>query len=99
MKHFLVHDSQDNVGVAVVDIKAGESAEGTTLNRGAALIITAQEAIPLGHKIALRDFRPVADPAERDRVCGFGGSRSSQQQQCTRHPRTNHCLLNLWVLH
>ena len=58
MKHFLVHDSQDNVGVAVVDINAGEAVEGTTLDHGSALTVTAREAIPLGHKIALRDFRP-----------------------------------------
>ncbi|MGH9357281.1 MAG: UxaA family hydrolase [Terriglobia bacterium] len=58
MKHFLVHDSHDNVGVAVVDINAGEAVEGTTLDRGSALTVTAREAIPLGHKIALRDFRP-----------------------------------------
>lgn len=58
MRHFLVHNSRDNVGVAVADIAAGTSAEGSTLDSGARLSITAREAIPLGHKIALRDFRP-----------------------------------------
>ncbi len=58
MRHFLVHDSRDNVGVAVIDIPAGEAAQGATLDQQATLTVTAREAIPLGHKIALRDFRP-----------------------------------------
>ncbi|MGH9772849.1 MAG: UxaA family hydrolase [Candidatus Acidiferrales bacterium] len=58
MRYFLVRDSRDNVGVAVVDIPAGEAAQGATLDHGTVLNVAAREAIPLGHKIALRDFRP-----------------------------------------
>jgi (2R)-sulfolactate sulfo-lyase subunit alpha len=56
MRDFVVHDPQDNVGVAVVDIKPGQFAKGEFLGGGTVAEITACEAIPLGHKIALRDF-------------------------------------------
>ncbi len=58
MRNFLVHDLRDNVGVAVVDIEAGHVAHGAALDGGTVVDVTAQEAIPLGHKIALTDFKP-----------------------------------------
>jgi (2R)-sulfolactate sulfo-lyase subunit alpha len=44
------------VGVAVVDIEAGQSVTGTTLDNSHSFQVTAREAIPLGHKIALKDL-------------------------------------------
>lgn len=58
MRDFVVHDGRDNVGVAVVDIRSGHVARGASLDGGAVSEVTAREAIPLGHKIALRDFKP-----------------------------------------
>ncbi|HEX5483515.1 MAG TPA: UxaA family hydrolase [Terriglobia bacterium] len=57
MRDFIVHDQRDNVGVAVVDIQPGHTAKGAALDGGAVADIPAREAIPLGHKIALRDFK------------------------------------------
>ena len=57
MRHFLVHDPQDNVGVAVVDIEAAREATGALLDGGGTRTIKARQPIPLGHKIALRDFK------------------------------------------
>jgi (2R)-sulfolactate sulfo-lyase subunit alpha len=57
MIHFLVHDSKDSVGVAVVDIKAGDLVRGVTLDVGTRLEVRARMDIALGHKLALRDFR------------------------------------------
>lgn len=57
MRDFIVHDQRDNVGVAVIDIKPGQNAKGAALDGGAVADIAARETIPLGHKIALRDFR------------------------------------------
>ncbi len=55
--HFLIHNEQDDVGVAVVDIKAGDVVTGKTLDtqeeRGH---VQALQDVPLSHKIALRDF-------------------------------------------
>ena len=56
MIHFLIHDSADNVGVAVVDVAAGTDCSGRNLANNAPLKARAEEAIPLGHKLALKDF-------------------------------------------
>jgi (2R)-sulfolactate sulfo-lyase subunit alpha len=56
MVHFLVHDKADDVGVAVVDIKAGDAAAGLTMDTQEQLKVDALMDVPLGHKIALRDF-------------------------------------------
>lgn len=58
MRQFLVHDNRDNVGVAVVDIDPGQVISGTTLDGGHSLQVTTGEAIPLGHKIALKNLKP-----------------------------------------
>jgi (2R)-sulfolactate sulfo-lyase subunit alpha len=57
MRQFLVHDNRDNVGVAVVDMEAGQVVAGATLDNGHTLHVTTCEAIPLGHKIALKDLK------------------------------------------
>lgn len=54
---FLVHDKKDDVGVAVVDITAGEKAAGSCLEDGSKVTIEAKDSIPLGHKIALKAFK------------------------------------------
>ncbi len=56
MVHYLIHDEKDDVGVAVVDIKAGEKIGGMTLDTQAKSEVDALSDVPLGHKIALRDF-------------------------------------------
>lgn len=58
MIHFLVHDTADNVGVAVVDIAAGTQCTGRDLSTDKALAAKSTEHIPLGHKLALKDFAP-----------------------------------------
>lgn len=58
MIHFLVHDSADTVGVAVVDIAAGTECTGRNLSNNEGLKAKAVEDIPLGHKLALKDFAP-----------------------------------------
>lgn len=62
MIHFLVHDAADNVGVAVVDLEAGTECNGRNLTDNSTLKARAEQAIPLGHKLALKDFN-VGDTA------------------------------------
>jgi (2R)-sulfolactate sulfo-lyase subunit alpha len=53
---FLIHEPGDSVGVAVADIKAGETVAGTYLTDHAKSVeLLARNDIPLGHKIALVD--------------------------------------------
>ena len=58
MIQFLVHDKKDSVGVAVVDVKAGQELQGRSLDTNETLKARATMDIPLGHKIALKDFKP-----------------------------------------
>ena len=54
---FLMHEDCDTVGVAVTDIKKGDKAKGRSLHGKASPRVAALMDIPLGHKIALRDFK------------------------------------------
>lgn len=58
MIEFLMHEDKDTVGVAVVDIKAGKQVSGRSLHGKAKPRLKALKNIPLGHKIALQDFKP-----------------------------------------
>lgn len=66
MIQFLVHDREDTVGVATVDIKAGETARGIFMDNQEPIEIKARDDIPLGHKIALKD------QSENDAVIKYG---------------------------
>lgn len=54
MIHFLVHDKQDSVGVATVDIKKGDKARGMYMDTQENIDMQAASDVPLGHKIALK---------------------------------------------
>jgi (2R)-sulfolactate sulfo-lyase subunit alpha len=56
MIQFLIHEASDNVGVAVVDIAADSNLIGRDLHSNAQITAHSEEAIPLGHKFALKDF-------------------------------------------
>lgn len=58
MIHFLVHDEEDNVGVAVMDLQPGTDCTGRILANNKDIQARSEQAIPLGHKLALRDFTP-----------------------------------------
>lgn len=57
MIQFLVHEKADSVGVATVDIKAGETAKGLFMDSQAPIEVKALDDIPLGHKVALGDMK------------------------------------------
>ncbi len=54
---FLVHDAADTVGVATVDLCAGDTARGLYMDSQNALELEILEDIPLGHKVALKDHK------------------------------------------
>jgi (2R)-sulfolactate sulfo-lyase subunit alpha len=53
---FLVHEQSDNVGVATVDLRAGEVGMGLYMDSQAPVEVKILDDIPLGHKIALRNL-------------------------------------------
>ena len=55
MIQFLVHEKTDSVGVATVDIKAGDTAQGLYMDSQDRVDVKAADDIPLGHKVALAD--------------------------------------------
>jgi len=57
MIQFLVHEKADNVGVATVDITSGEKVRGLYMDSQKPVQVTALQDIPLGHKIALTQFK------------------------------------------
>ena len=66
MIQFLMHEQADTVGVATVEIKAGESVEGLFMDSQEKIQLKANHDIPLGHKIALKDH------AENEGVIKYG---------------------------
>ena len=62
MKHaFLIHDDADDVGVAVSDLESRQEVTGVCMKSGKTVGLTSRDAVPLGHKIALRDLAEGAD--------------------------------------
>ena len=55
--HFIVHDKADTVGVIVVeDVKPGQTLTGWVMEGDGTIKVKALDAVPLGHKIALKDL-------------------------------------------
>ena len=58
MIHFVVHREGDDVGTVVVEgVKVGETLKGWIMEEDKDVSVVAKDEIPIGHKIALRDFR------------------------------------------
>ncbi len=65
--HFVVHEEGDSVGVIVVEgVKAGDRLVGWIMEDDQTISMTAQNDIPLGHKLAIKDL------AENDTVIKYG---------------------------
>jgi (2R)-sulfolactate sulfo-lyase subunit alpha len=59
MIHFVVHEEGDGVGVVVVEgVKAGQELVGWVMEEDREVRVTARNDIPIGHKLALRDYKP-----------------------------------------
>ena len=58
MIHFVVHEEGDGVGVVVVEgVKTGQPLKGWIMEDDKDLDITAKSDIPIGHKLALKDYK------------------------------------------
>ena len=57
MIQFVVHDEGDSVGVIVVEgIEAGQELSGWVMDQDKTITFTVRDAIPIGHKLAIRDL-------------------------------------------
>jgi (2R)-sulfolactate sulfo-lyase subunit alpha len=58
MIHFVVHDEGDSAGVVVVEgIKAGQEMSGWIMDQDKDLTVKALSAIPIGHKLAIKELK------------------------------------------
>lgn len=67
---FLIHGERDHVGVAVRDLKAGETVTGVYLHSRQTVQLMAVEDIPLGHKMALIGLRAGDQVLKYNEVIG-----------------------------
>jgi len=59
MIHFVVHDEKDSVGVVVVEgVKSGQELTGWVMDQNKEIKVRAQNDIPIGHKLAIRELKP-----------------------------------------
>ena len=59
MIHFVLHDAKDTVAVVVVEgVQAGMSLNGWIMDEDRNIVVQAQQDIPIGHKVALKDMAP-----------------------------------------
>lgn len=70
MAEFLVHREGDHVGVAVKDIKKGQTTEVLAMDTGGVTTVEVRDDIPLGHKVALADLAEGAQVIEYGDVIG-----------------------------
>ena len=52
-KGILLHEPDDDVGVAVMDLSADDEIEAVTLEGEPVMMITLVDDVPLGHKVAM----------------------------------------------
>jgi (2R)-sulfolactate sulfo-lyase subunit alpha len=93
MIHFLIHDATDNVGVAVVDLSAGTECTGRNLANNQPLKAKVTQDIPLGHKLALKNFAPGDDVTKYGCVIG----RVVQPIQAGQHVHTHNLKTKRWA--
>lgn len=93
MIHFLVHEPADNVGVAVVDLEPGTQCNGRVLSDNSSLQARAEQQIPLGHKLALRDFN-IGDTVTKY-GCEIG--RIVQPVKAGHHVHTHNLKTKRWA--
>jgi (2R)-sulfolactate sulfo-lyase subunit alpha len=73
-KGILVHEASDDVGVAVMDLKAGEEIGVATLEGRDVKQIKLVSDVPLGHKVAMMDLALDKHIIEYGREIGYASA-------------------------
>lgn len=88
----LMHESDDDVGVAVRDLKKGESVGALTLDGKFVTDIRLVDNVPLGHKVAMRDLPKNKEVIEYGRTIGL----ATQRTRCGEHVHTHNLKSLRW---
>jgi (2R)-sulfolactate sulfo-lyase subunit alpha len=70
-KGILLHEAEDDVGVAAIDLTAGEVIHAVTLDGEPVTEIKLVDDVPLGHKVAMRDMPEQKHIIEYSRPIGY----------------------------
>ena len=70
-KGILLHEADDDVGVAAMDLKTGEEIQAVTLDGKPVTPIILVDDVPLGHKVAMRDMVEKKNIMEYGREIGY----------------------------
>jgi (2R)-sulfolactate sulfo-lyase subunit alpha len=70
-KGILLHEADDDVGVAAMDLQAGEVIQAVTLEGEPVTQIEMVDDVPLGHKVAMRDMPEQKHIIEYGRPIGY----------------------------
>mgnify|MGYP001825252079 CR=1 FL=1 len=70
-KGILLHEADDDVGVATMDLTAGEVAQALTLEGEPVTEVELVDDVPLAHKVAVRPMDPSQDVREYGRPIGM----------------------------
>jgi (2R)-sulfolactate sulfo-lyase subunit alpha len=73
-KGILLHEADDDVGVAAMDLKAGEEIQAVTLDGDPVIPITLITDVPLGHKVAMRDMDEKKHILEYGQEIGYASA-------------------------
>jgi (2R)-sulfolactate sulfo-lyase subunit alpha len=88
----LLHEADDDVGVAVRDLTKGESVGAVTLEGKFVADVKLVDDVPLGHKVAMRDLVKNKDVMEYGRTIGA----ASQAAKCGAHVHTHNLKTLRW---
>lgn len=95
MQHgILMHEPDDDVGVAVIDLKAGTDIGAVTLEGKPVGAVKLTQDVPLGHKVAMRDVAEGSDVREYGRAIGY----ASQAITRGMHVHTHNLKTKRWKL-
>ncbi len=93
MKHgILMHEADDDVGVAVEDLQTGAEVAAVTLEGQPVGTIKLVENVPLGHKVAMRDIAQGKKVIEYGRPIG----QATQAAPCGAHVHTHNLKTMRW---
>lgn len=81
----LMHEPDDDVGVAVEDLVAGIEVGAVTLEGQPVSVVKLAENVPLGHKVAMRDIAQGKDVIEYGRVIGVASQRAARGSHVHTH--------------
>jgi len=86
--HFIVHDKVDTVGVMVVENAVpGQELTGWIMETNETIAIKALDAVPLGHKIALKEINAGDTVLKYGHDVGraVASNRQRQSRACSQH--------------